>query len=103
MFTHPAITAALADQHRRDLTAQASACRLARAARDSRRGRSPQPRRRTGLLKTIRRAATAAAAAAAAAVLMMTPAGAATTHHFNSPHVSAHHISMPSRSFRWAS
>ena len=103
MFTHPAITAALADQHRRDLTAQASVYRLASAARDSRRGRSPQPRRRTGLLQTIRRAATATAAAAAAAVLMITPAGAATTHRFSSPHVSAHHIFMPSWSDRWAS
>jgi hypothetical protein len=101
MFTHPAITAALADQHRRDLTAQASAYRLVRAARDSRPGRSPRPRR-TGLLQTIRRATTATAAAAAAAVLMMTPAGAATTHHFSSPHVSAHHFSMPSQSSRWA-
>jgi hypothetical protein len=84
MFTHPDITAALADQHRRDLLTQASAYRLARAARDCqpiRPGRSAQPRRLTGPLHAIRRAATMTAAAAAAAMLMMTPAGATTTQH----------------------
>lgn len=104
MFTHPAITAALADQHRRDLTAQANTYRLARAARNcqpTRPGRSPQPRRLTGPVRAIRRAVTTAAAAAAAAVLVMTPAGAATTHHFEA-HVSAHRFSVPSRPERWA-
>jgi hypothetical protein len=33
MFTHPTITAALADQHRRDLTARAEKYRTARATR----------------------------------------------------------------------
>jgi hypothetical protein len=91
MFTHPAITAALADQHRRDLTAQASASQIARAARDARPtrpGRSRQPRRITSPVQVIKRAVAAAAAAMAAAVLVMTPAGAATT----TPHVSAHHF-----------
>jgi hypothetical protein len=85
MLTHPAIAAALHDQHRQDLTAQASAYRLARAARDSqptRTGRPAQPRRRTGPVQAIRRAA---AAAAAAAVLIMPLAGATTT-----PPASAH-------------
>jgi hypothetical protein len=48
MFTHPTITAALADERRRDRTARADASRLARAARNrrptTRPGRSPQPR-----------------------------------------------------------
>jgi hypothetical protein len=41
MFTHPTITAALADQHRRDLTARAEKYRTARAARATR----PEPSR----------------------------------------------------------
>lgn len=107
MFTHPAIIAALADQHRRDLTAQASTCRLARAARAGRNcqptrpGRSPQPRRLTSPARAIRRAVTTAAAAAAAAVLVMTPAGAATTHHFWAP-VFANHVVVASQHSRWA-
>ena len=36
MFMHPAITASFAEQHRRDLTAQAAAWQLARAARRQR-------------------------------------------------------------------
>jgi hypothetical protein len=90
MFTHPAITASLAEQHRRDLITQAEASRLARAARNcraTRPGRPSTPRRRTGPVRAIRRAAAAAAAVAAAAVLMMLPAGAVST-----PHVSAHHF-----------
>jgi hypothetical protein len=35
MSPHPTITAALAEQHRRDLTARAEAYRLARTARSS--------------------------------------------------------------------
>jgi len=93
MLTHPAIAAALADQHRQDLTAQARAYRLARAARGSqptRTGRLAQPRRRTDPVRAIRRAA---AAAAAAAALMMPLAGATTT-----PHASAHVFSGQSGS-----
>jgi hypothetical protein len=82
MLTHPAIAAALHDQHRQDLTAQASAYRLARDSQPTRTGRPAQPRRRTGPVQAIRRAA---AAAAAAAVLMMPLAGATTT-----PPASAH-------------
>ena len=44
MFMHPAITAAVADQHRRDLIAQADADRLARTARQ---GRPRRPASRT--------------------------------------------------------
>jgi hypothetical protein len=98
MSMHPAITAALADQHRQDLTAQASAYRLARAARDSRPtrpGQPPQPRRLTAPLKVIRRAATTTAAAVAAAVVMITPAGATTQHVFAHP-VAAHVFSVHS-------
>jgi hypothetical protein len=36
MFANPQIAAAIAEQHRRDLTAAAEAARLARAARGSR-------------------------------------------------------------------
>ena len=36
MFPHPTIAAALAEEHRRDLTARAETRRLARAARSSR-------------------------------------------------------------------
>jgi hypothetical protein len=61
MSLHPAITTALADQHRRDLTARAEAWRLARAARSS----GPPPARHTAdpvkpirqLLRAVRRTA----------------------------------------------
>ena len=68
MFTHPAITASLAAQHRRDLITQASACRQARAAR-----RTRSPVRRPLIVKALR--ATAAASAIATAAFLMTPAG----------------------------
>ncbi len=51
MFMNPAITTAVAEQHRRDLITQADACRLARAARNCRPSR---PR----LLQTARRVVT---------------------------------------------
>jgi hypothetical protein len=35
MFTHPAIAAALADEHRRSMVASAESARLARTARDA--------------------------------------------------------------------
>lgn len=41
MSVHPTITAALADQHRRDLLTRAEAHRAARAARASRPARPP--------------------------------------------------------------
>jgi hypothetical protein len=103
MSTYPAITAALADEHRRDLIAQAGAYRLARAARDSqptRPGRSAQPRRLTSPLRAIRRAATTTVAAAAAAVLVMTPAGATNAHVF-AHSASVHVFSVHSWSHSW--
>ena len=104
MSMHPAIAAALADQHRQDLTAQANAYRLARAARNcqpTRPGPSSQPRRLTNPVQAIRRVVAAVAAATAATLLVMTPPGAATTHHY-SAHVYAHHFSVPSVPKRWA-
>jgi hypothetical protein len=57
MFPHPSIAAALAEEHRRDLTARAEACRLARAARSSR----PAPARDTAKpVDVIRQLITAA-------------------------------------------
>ena len=57
MFPHPTITAALAEQHRRDLTARAEAHRLARAVRSSR----PVPTRDTaGPVKLVRQLVAAA-------------------------------------------
>jgi hypothetical protein len=67
MSIHPAI----AKQRRRDVIAQADACRLARTARQ---GRSRRP---ISQVRTTRRVViTAAAACMAAAGLMLTPAGA---------------------------
>jgi hypothetical protein len=82
MSMHPAITAALADQHRRDLITRADAYRLARTARQGR------PRHAASAFLTARRVViTAAAACTAAAVLMLTPAGPA--------HASAQHMTAP--------
>jgi hypothetical protein len=88
MSTYPAITAAIASQHRRDLIAQAGAARLARTAsqgRTARQGRSGRP------ALSARRLITAAAGCTAAAVLLLSPAAAgdswaspAGTHHFAS-------------------
>lgn len=56
MSPHPTITAALAEEHRRDLTARAEAWRLARAARTSR----PVPAcRAAGPVELIRQLVTA--------------------------------------------
>ena len=82
MFMHPAITTAIADQHRHDLIAQADADRLARTARQGRPRRPASPR-----LTTQRVIAAAAAACTAAAVLMLSPAGPA--------HASAHVFAVP--------
>jgi hypothetical protein len=119
MFMNPAITTAVAEQHRRDLITQAGAYRLARAARNCRPtqpGRSSRPRRLTGLAQAFRRAVTAGAAAVAVAVFMMTPAGAATTHHVFAEHgyshradshrafshrASVHHVGVHYRSRSW--
>jgi len=70
MSLHPTMTAALADQHRRDLMSQASARRLARAARQD----SPRnPARRPLFVRALRTAA--AATAIAATAFLVTPAG----------------------------
>jgi hypothetical protein len=82
MFMHPAITTAIADQHRRDLITQAGTCRLACTARQGRPRRPASP-----VLTTRRVLTTAAAACTAAAVFLLAPAGPA--------HASAHHFSMP--------
>jgi hypothetical protein len=74
MSSYPFITAAVADQRRRDLIAQADAYRLARAARQGSGGRPF--RSRTAL--TMRRLVIAAAAGCAAlTVFTLSPAGAA--------------------------
>jgi hypothetical protein len=49
MSLHPTIAAALADEHRRDLTARAEACRLARTVRSSR----PAPGARAGIVRQL--------------------------------------------------
>ena len=107
MFMHPAITTAIADQHRRDLIAQADAYRLARTARDGRTRRSAPAHRPASAVNATRRAvATLAAACAAAAVLLLVPAGAVraasaaapqpsasvTADHVFAPHVFADHV-----------
>jgi choline dehydrogenase-like flavoprotein len=76
MFTHPVITTDLATQNRRELTAQADARALARAARPARPGRVSTARRVVASL---------AIASATAAVLMTSPVGVAHSgadHHF---------------------
>ena len=85
MFMNPAITTAIADQHRHDLITQAGTYRLARTARQgwSRRPASP-------VLTTKRMVTTAAAACTAAAVFLLAPAEAAhaSAHHFYAPTVA---------------
>lgn len=86
MSSHPSITAAAADQHRRDLIAQADAYRLARAARQGSGGRPARPRPAL----TLRRLVTAAAAGCTAlTVITLSPAGAAHPSamqaHFHAP------------------
>jgi len=82
MFMHPAVATAIADQHRRDLIAQADADRLARTASQGHARRPASPSRTAKCV-----IATAAAACAVAAVLMLTPAGPA--------HASAHVFAVP--------
>jgi hypothetical protein len=92
MFTHPAITEALASEHRRDLITQADAYRLARAARGgnpTRPGLFRMVRRPASLAQPARRAVAASAAVfAAAAVLIASPAG---TGRWAGPQASAAH------------
>lgn len=71
MSSHPAITTALAEQHRRDLTARAEAYRLTRAARSSR----PAPgARAAGLARIIRQPSMAMRRAAIRLRLLRAPA-----------------------------
>ena len=96
MSSYPAITAAIADQHRQDLIAQADAYHLARIARQ---GRTARPGRPGRPVLTARRLVTAAAAGCtAAAVFLLGPAAAAhaSAHHFVSPTVSANRWAAPS-------
>jgi hypothetical protein len=67
MYTHPTITAALAEQHRRDLMSQASASRQARAARQA----SPRDQARRPLIVRALGTAVAASAIAAGAFLVI--------------------------------
>ena len=122
MSTYPAITAAIADQRRQDLIAQAEAYRLARAARQAtpytsgrlagaRQGRTARPSRpgRPGRpVLTGRRLVTAATAAGctAAAVFLLGPAAAghAASDRLIVPaaaaHTSAHRFASPGVHFR---
>jgi hypothetical protein len=86
MFTHPAITEALASQRRRDLITQADAYRLARTARNSTSSRPGLFRigRRVGLARSAKRAVTATAAAFAAAAMLL-----AAPNHWGVPQASA--------------
>ena len=77
MSLHPTITAALADQHRRDLMSQASACRQARAARQS---RPRNPVRRPLIVRALGAAVASAIAAAAFLATPTGPANAASNH-----------------------
>ena len=96
MFSHPSITAAVADQHRRDLIAQADAYRLAHAARHGSGGRPVLSRP----VLTTRRLVTAAVGCAAAVVVTLAPpAGAA----HPSAHVFAHHfVRTAAAQVKWA-
>jgi hypothetical protein len=77
MSLHPAITAALVDQHRRDLMSQSIARRPARTARrPARTARQDSPRRPARRPLFVRALRTAAAATAiAATAFLVTPAG----------------------------
>lgn len=94
MFTHPVISAAVAEEHRRDLTARADAYRLMRAARQSR------PSRAAGPALTVKRVlVTAAAACTAVGVLALTPAGPAhTSASHRQPPTATSHVSGIHRS-----
>jgi hypothetical protein len=79
MHMHPDITAALAEQHRSDLAAQAGADRLARAARASRPrrpGRAALPRRPAIARTAMRAVAIVTLACVAWVFLALSPAGA---------------------------
>jgi malonyl CoA-acyl carrier protein transacylase len=87
MFMHPNISVALAEQHRRDLAAQADAWRLARATRSNSSSRSQHTRRPVNLSWPAITAA-AAAAVAALAMVLLTLAGSA---HASAGHYLGHY------------
>ena len=106
MSSYPSITAAVADQHRRDLIAQAEAYRLARAARQANRGPSSSARRPA--LTARRLTAAAAAGCTAAAVFLLAPAGPAhaaagrwSSYHYYHPNTLSHHFVRPTASNSW--
>lgn len=70
MSMHPTITAALAEQHRRDLTARAETYRIARAARS----RPAPPRHAADQVGTLPRLITTARRMAARLPLLHVPA-----------------------------
>ena len=71
MSMHPTIAAALAEQHRRDLTARAETYRIARAARSS---RPAPPRPAADQARTLPRLITTAWRTAARLPLLHAPA-----------------------------
>ena len=75
MYTHPTITAALAEQHRRDLMSEASASRQARQARAARQGSSRNPARRPLIVRALGTAAAASAIAAGAFLVIPSAPG----------------------------
>jgi hypothetical protein len=100
MSSYPAITAAIADQHRNDLIAQADAYRLSREARQGGTARPSRP-----VLTARRLVAAAAAGCTAAAVFLLGPAAAAhaASGQLISPaaaHTSAHRFASPEVHFR---
>jgi hypothetical protein len=96
MSSYPSITAAVADQHRRDLIAQADAYRLARAARQGSGGPSSLPRRPA--LTARRLTAAAAAGCTAAAVFLLAPAGPA---HPSAMHVAHLYARTAASQVKW--
>jgi hypothetical protein len=72
MYTHPTITAALAEQHRRDVMSQASAPRQARAARQA---PSRNQARRPLIVRALSTAAAASAIAAGAFLVIPAATG----------------------------
>jgi hypothetical protein len=88
MHMQPDITAALAEQHRSDLAAQAGADRLARTARASRPSRAALPYR-PAIAKTAKRAVAIVTTACVAWVfLALAPAGG----HLFAAHLFAAHL-----------
>jgi hypothetical protein len=91
MHMHPDITAALAEQHRSDLAAQAGADRLARAARAGRPrrpGRAALPHRPVIARTALRAVAFVTLVCVAWVFLALAPAGA----HLFAAHLFVAHV-----------